>query len=71
MNVLAMRAYSTYPGTTEAEARTVYDYVQFILDTRAVGQELIGAGGPDFAPLTLAPEALAKAEAGAEKISFI
>jgi len=69
--VIALSKYAPYPGTSESEVRTVYDYLQYILDLGAEGgQVFLGSPGTDYAELVAAPLVQAIAEAGAGEISY-
>ncbi len=69
--MMALSEYAPYPSTHEVEARTVYDYLQYVIDAEPEGgQEFLGAAGTDYAPLAWAPELQAAAEARAEEVSF-
>jgi ABC-type phosphate transport system substrate-binding protein len=64
---MTLAKYSAYPGTTEGEAVTAKDYLQFVLDTTAEGgQKLIETHDYEGLPAKL----LTEGEAGASETNF-
>jgi len=66
--VVALKKYNDYPLTTAKEARTVYDYVNYILSTGPNGGQTAIHEGHDYEALTSQLQSIGVA--GASEITF-